>query len=177
MADFAIATGLRWANVSGMVWERISLTRKLAWVPARTTKAKKTIQVPLSEPALKALRGLPGTRTGPVFLYQGEVIKSPKGAFMKACVRAGVGRFEDRHDENGKRVGRRYVGFTWHDFRHTWASWHVMRGTRLEVLQKLGGWETLEMVQVYAHLAPSYVAQFANNARPVGHSLGHRRVA
>lgn len=44
--------------------------------------------------------------------------------------------------------------FHWHDLRHTWASWHVQRGTPLMVLKELGGWETVEMVQKYAHLAP-----------------------
>ncbi len=42
-----------------------------------------------------------------------------------------------------------------------------MNGTRLEVLQKLGGWKTLAMVQRYAHLADQYTAQYAGNAKPV----------
>jgi hypothetical protein len=51
--------------------------------------------------------------------------------------------------------------FHWHDLRHTWASWHVQRGTPLMVLKALGGWETIEMVQKYAHLAPSHLAEHA----------------
>jgi integrase len=51
--------------------------------------------------------------------------------------------------------------FRFHDLRHTWASWHVQRGTPLLVLKDLGGWETLEMVQKYAHLAPSHLAHHA----------------
>jgi site-specific recombinase XerD len=60
---------------------------------------------------------------------------------------------------------------TWHDLRHTWATWHVMGGTPLEVLQKLGGWKDLRMVQRYAHLAESFVDRYAENAQP--YSLGH----
>ncbi|HBN22304.1 MAG TPA: hypothetical protein DD412_03605 [Holosporales bacterium] len=30
--------------------------------------------------------------------------------------------------------------FRWHDWRHTWASWHAQEGTPLSVLQELGGW-------------------------------------
>lgn len=53
--------------------------------------------------------------------------------------------------------------FRFHDIRHTWASWHVQSGTPLMVLKELGGWETIEMVQKYAHLAPTHLAHHANN--------------
>ncbi|CBW73691.1 Phage integrase family protein [Mycetohabitans rhizoxinica HKI 454] len=43
--------------------------------------------------------------------------------------------------------------FLKNDLRHAWASWHVQRGTSLHVLEELGGWETMEMVQRYAHLS------------------------
>lgn len=41
-----------------------------------------------------------------------------------------------------------------------------MSGTPLEVLQKLGGWASLQMVLRYAHLAPEYLASHAGNDRP-----------
>jgi hypothetical protein len=46
--------------------------------------------------------------------------------------------------------------------RHTWASWHVQAGTPLHVLQKLGGWESVEMVQKYAHLSSDHLAEYVN---------------
>lgn len=156
MADFAIATGLRWANVAGLTWDRVSLQRRVTWIPASTAKAGKTIAIPLSGAALQALRRIPGDRTGFVFTYHGEPLGSPKTAWNKAIVRAGV------------------EWCRWHDLRHTWASWHSMRGTPLDVLQKLGGWQTRAMVERYAHLAPSYVAKFAGNARPVGDRTGRK---
>lgn len=80
-------------------------------------------------------------RTGPVFLFRGKPISSVKTAFMAACIRAQVGRYE----------AGGYQGFTWHGLRHTWATWHVQNGTPLDVLQKLGGWSDLRMVMNYAH--------------------------
>jgi integrase len=51
--------------------------------------------------------------------------------------------------------------FRFHDLRHTWASWHVMSGTRLQELMELGGWKSFEMVLRYAHLAPEHLANAA----------------
>ena len=53
--------------------------------------------------------------------------------------------------------------FQWHDLRHTWASWPVQNGTRLEVLKELGGWTDIKSVLRYAHLAPEHLADHAEN--------------
>ena len=45
--------------------------------------------------------------------------------------------------------------FDFHGLRHIWASWHVMGGMPLPVLQPLGAWASLDMVMRYAHLAPA----------------------
>ena len=47
--------------------------------------------------------------------------------------------------------------FRWHDLRHTWASWHVQRGTPLQELMELGSWSSYEMVLRYAHLAADHL--------------------
>ncbi len=47
--------------------------------------------------------------------------------------------------------------------RHTWASWHVQKGTPLHALQELGGWSSAEMVQRYAHLGAGHLAEYAKN--------------
>lgn len=149
MADFAIATGLRWSNVAGMEWERIDLRRKVAWVGASQMKGGRGLAVPLNRTAVAALQATGRNRTGLVFTWRGKPLGSPKKGFAGAARRAGV------HD------------VTWHDLRRTWASWHAMNGTPADALQKLGGWATRDMLDVYARLAPSYVAQFAGNAKPV----------
>ena len=39
----------------------------------------------------------------------------------------------------------------------------VMKGTPPQVLKELGGWSSMQMVENYTHLSPSFVAEFANN--------------
>ena len=52
--------------------------------------------------------------------------------------------------------------FRWHDLRHTWASWHVQRGTRLQELMELVGWSSYEVVLRYAHLATDHLRDAAS---------------
>jgi integrase len=154
MAQFAIETGLRQANVLGLTWARVDLARKLVWVEAEDTKGDAAIAIPLSTGALDVLKAVQGIHDVFVFTFRGKPIKEVKTAFQAACARADV----------GSHVGGSYQGFTWHGFRHTWATWHVQNGTPLDVLQKLGGWSDLRMVMNYAHHSAGHLQQFADNA-------------
>lgn len=146
MADFALATGLRWSNVALLQWDQVALDRRAAWVPAGSAKARRAIGVPLSDAAMAVLRRVEGVDPVFVFTYAGRPIASPKTAWNKAVARAGL------------------KGVRWHTLRHTWATWHAQSGTPLPVLKELGGWASIDIVmRRYAHLAPSYVAGFAGN--------------
>lgn len=160
MATFAIETGLRQSNVLGLTWDKVDMKRALVWVEAEDTKGNAALAVPLSEGAMRVLQTVQGTDDVFVFTFRGKPIKEIKTAFQAACVRAGVGNISSRDGKNPC-----YHGFTWHGFRHTWATWHVQAGTPLEVLQKLGGWSDLRMVMNYAHHSPGHLASFANNIK------------
>jgi len=41
-------------------------------------------------------------------------------------------------------------------------SWHIQSGTPLHILQELGGWESSEMVERYAHLSTDHLAEQAD---------------
>ena len=88
-----------------------------------------------------------GKHTTHVFSYKGKVVANPhNSAFEKALIRTSI------------------TNFRWHDLRHTWASWHVQAGIPLHVLQVLGGWQSVEMVKVYAHLAIQHLAAYWGKA-------------
>lgn len=152
MAELAIATGLRQANIFRLEWAQVDLERERAWIHADQAKAGKPIGVKLNEDAMAVLNAQHKITGGGKWVFVGKDGKKPpteiKTAWKRACAAAGL---EDFH---------------WHDLRHTWATWHVMEGTPLEALQKLGGWADHRMVLRYAHLAESFVDQFAGNAKP-----------
>ena len=81
-----LATGLRAANVTGLTWEQVDLSRKLAWVHPDQAKARKAIAVPLNDTAMQVLRAQRGKHPLHVFSYEGEPIKKVSTA---ACRRVG----------------------------------------------------------------------------------------
>ncbi|MGL6111867.1 MAG: tyrosine-type recombinase/integrase, partial [Rubrivivax sp.] len=56
MAVFAVATGLRQANVKELEWAYVSMDRQHAWIPGDKHKNGKAHSVPLNEMALAVLR-------------------------------------------------------------------------------------------------------------------------
>jgi integrase len=153
MATFSLATGLRAANVTGLTWEQVDLARKQAWVHPDQAKARNAIAVPFNAAGTEVVGRQVGKHALHVFTYDGNPVKQVSTrAWYKALKRAGIEKFR------------------WHDFRHTWASWHVQNGTPLHVLQELGGWETPSMVRRYAHLASEHLAAYAGRVGVVAAS-------
>jgi integrase len=116
----------------------------VAWIHADQAKARKALAVPLNGDALTVLRRRQGVHPEFVFTYEGKpVARTTTKAWAAALERAGI------------------RDFRWHDRRHTWASWHVQSGTRLQELLELGGWSSMEMVLRYAHLAGEHLREAA----------------
>lgn len=40
-----------------------------------------------------------------------------------------------------------------------WASWLIQSGVPLSVLQEIGGWESIEMVRQYPHVALNHLTE------------------
>jgi len=101
MAAFSLATGLRAANVTGLEWKQVDLTRQLAWVHPDQAKVRRAIAVPLNDEAMTLARKQIGKHSTYVFSYRGKPVRQVSTkAWYQALQRAGI---ED---------------FRWHDLRH-----------------------------------------------------------
>lgn len=159
ISRFAVATGLRWSNVSGLRWELVDLERSVAYIPSGETKNRRAIAVPLSADARAVLEGIKSEGRG----SSGEAKEVLSGyVFRDHLGRAPIGSPKTAWGKAVKRAGLK--GFKFHDLRHTWAAWHTMSGTPAIVLKTLGGWSSMSMVERYAALNPGHLSQWADNA-------------
>lgn len=146
---FALATGLRQGNVFGLEWNRVDLNRRMAWVDRRKMKTRKALHIPLNGDALQVLDECRNEA-----FHERWVFLNSKG----------TGPLSKINDKDWKRILKEaeIEDFRFHDTRHHWATNHLMNGTRLEELMRLGGWSTYEMVLRYAHLAAHQLEKAAD---------------
>jgi len=150
IAEFAVLTGLRTANIRELVWGRVDLERAHLWVGSLSMKGGRAIGIALSPEAVAVLRAIPRVAGQErVFLYEGKPLMQSFGkrTWRKACKKAGL------------------EGLRFHDLRHTWASWLMQAGAPQYAIQSLGGWASPAMVQKYAHLSPEHLKEWAALAK------------
>jgi integrase len=137
----ALFTGMRLSEVLHLQWSDINMPRNEVRVVSREThmtKSNRSRSVPLNPRLKEALqRRRRGEDAEYVFVGRdrkpyGDI----KHGWSEARKKAGMPRFR------------------FHDLRCTWASYLVMNGTPLRLVQDLGGWQSLAMVQRYSHLRP-----------------------
>ncbi len=143
MVRFALATGCRAREISGLVWDRVDLKRKTAWLDQ--TKNGTPRGVPLNASAVAVLEEQRGKHLQHCFTYDGEPIRweLSNSAWHTALRKAGI------------------RDFRFHDLRHTWASWHRQAGTSTDELKDLGGWKSRVMVDRYAKFGTEHLAAAA----------------
>lgn len=131
----SLLTGLRRGEVLGLRWENVSLERDLIYV--LKTKSGHPRELPIPSKLRDLLIDLGPKKEGPVF---GLPVITLRRNFAAALKAAGV--FDLR----------------WHDLRHSFASWFLMRTNDLPALQRLLGHASPSMTLRYAHLSRGHLA-------------------
>lgn len=132
MVTVALESGLRKSELLGLTWDRVDLSRGV--LRLEVTKSGRRREVPMRQAVYDILAALPGPREGRVW-RSGNI----RTAFENAVAEAQLG---DLH---------------FHDLRHHFASWFVMRGGSLQALKEILGHADLKMTLRYAHLAPEHL--------------------
>jgi integrase len=135
LVRYALATGCRASEITGLEWERVDLARCTAWLDQ--TKNGSPRGVPLNVDAVQVLREQLGKHPRFCFVHRGQPIRweLTNSGWHAALKRAGI------------------ADLRFHDLRHTWASWHRQAGTSCDELKDLGGWKSRQMVDRYAKFA------------------------
>ncbi len=143
----ALETGMRQGEVFGLTWERIDFSRGV--IQLEVTKSGRRREIPMRQIVNDVLSELPGARAGRLWPH------SARHAFEAAVVRAKIDNFR------------------FHDCRHHFASWFVMRGGSMAALKALLGHSNFQMTLRYAHLAPDHLRAEMLKTESTAESVAH----
>lgn len=136
----ALYTGIRRGELFRLTWRAIDWQSHTLTIRAeRGRKNKKTRRIPINAILLPILRTWRGQHPKTTFVFPGRTgapltnVQSSWENVLKAAA------IED---------------FRWHDLRHTFASWLVMKGVSLYRVSMFLGHSTETTTRRYAHLAP-----------------------
>jgi integrase len=138
----ALETGMRKRELLDLTWDRVDLSRgvlRLEGTSRRSgqgTKSKRRRDIPMRSVVDAILAAKPEPRQGRVW---------PVGNIRKAF-------------ENAVETAK-LDDFTFHDCRHHFASWYIMRGGSLSSLQKILGHASITITMKYAYLSPEHLRQ------------------
>jgi integrase len=135
LVEFAMFTGLRRGEALRLTWNRVDRARGV--IVLETTKNKRRREVPLNSRADAVL-----ARRGPK--ESGWVFGTKNWDHFRSAWENAVER-------------AKLSDFHYHDLRHTFASWAVQRGAKLQEVKDLLGHRSLAMVLRYSHLSPEHL--------------------
>lgn len=144
MVLFALNTGLRFGEITGLKWRDVDLVRALVTVVTHHAKSGKARHVPLNSDAVTVLRAWrPASPSLDAYVFpgpEGDRLVDVKTAWTSLLTAATIKEFR------------------FHDLRHTFASKLVQSGVDLNTVRELLGHADIAMTLRYAHLAPEHRA-------------------
>lgn len=163
----ALETGLRREGVLTLKWSEVDWIRNeiVKVVKHHRSQGPKEVRIPLT-PKLRdeLLAWHKELKKEKVAGLGGYVLPSPRKpethmkvtsdfGFANACIRAGIDVIEEWNEKKGKEEKK--TGFHFHDLRHTFATYFLMRTKNLHALAEILGHSPAEeyrMSRRYAHI-------------------------
>jgi len=148
----AIHTGMRKGELLGLTWDCVDMTH--GFIRLKQTKNGKARALPFNETLWNLFSRL-RTRPDVPWVFHdpaGHRWEDVRHAFDRACEGAGL------------------TDFHFHDLRHTFASWLMMRGVPLATVSNLLGHTSPTMTLRYAHLSPKHLTSAVRVLDPVSSS-------
>ena len=133
LVTVAMETGLRKGELLDLTWSQVDMTRGV--LRLEVTKSGRRREVPMRQVVYNVVSQLPGPHEGRVW---------PAGSIRTAF-------------ENSVEAANLDSPLHFHDLRHHFASWYVMRGGSVPALQQILGHATLAMTMRYSHLSPNHL--------------------
>jgi len=167
MILIALRTGLRIGELRGLQWGDVDVRRRVIQVrrtnPGRNNlkstspKGKRERTIPLTEEAIEALEALRSAAvdTGSTdYIWPGKRSRSRMDPARPRSENACLKWIHAIANKAGIQ-GKGDDAIAWHTLRHTYASWLVLRGVSLRVVQDLLGHASIRQTERYSHLAPN----------------------
>ncbi|MEK7305537.1 MAG: site-specific integrase, partial [Nitrospirota bacterium] len=135
----AIHTGMRKGELLGLTWDCVDMTH--GFIRLKQTKNGKARALPFNEMLWSLFSGRRTRQDVPWVFHDavGNRWNDIRHPFDGACEVAGL------------------LDFNFHDLRHTFASWLMMRGVSLATVSNLLGHTSPTMTLRYAHLSPKHL--------------------
>jgi len=138
LTQLALETGLRLQSEGvPLTWADVDLDKARLHIKASDAKSGKERWLPLGD-MVSRLRAMKATSTSPL------IFAGPRGGPLT--------HFKTTYRRAVRAAGLAGTGLNVHCLRHTWASRLTESSGDLLLVQKLGGWSSLLLVQRYAHL-------------------------
>jgi integrase len=135
----ALHTGMRKSERLGFTWDLVDMTH--GFIRLKQTKNGKARALPFNETLWTLFSGLRTRQDVPWVFHD-----------------AAGNRWNDiRHPFEGACEGAGLTDFHFHDLRHTFASWLMMRGVPLATVSNLLGHTSPTMTLRYANLSPKHL--------------------
>ena len=142
----AAHTGLRRGSLFNLRWDQINLEHRVLRIPR--TKSGRPLSLPLNVTAHDTLKAL----------HEARDLVSPYVFPHRVGPNAGAPVMDIKNGFHTALDLAKIEDFTWHDLRHSFASWLMMRGASRRSVAELLGHTSMKMTMRYAHLSPAFLS-------------------